>query len=398
MAEALTITHLGHRGDGVAPGPVFVPRALPGEVVDGPRDGDRIPAPRILVPSADRVAAPCPHFRRCGGCALQHASDAFVAAWKVDRVRRALAVSGIVAPVALAHTSPPGTRRRAALKGRKTKRGAVVGFHTAGAHDLIAIPDCRLLSPALMTALPVLDGVTRVAAPRAGEIGLHVTATETGVDLDIAGGKAVGAANLAPFADAFARISAEGEVVTQSAAPVVRIGPARVTPPPGAFLQATAEGEAALRRLVAAISGDAARLVDLFAGLGTFALPSSLTAAVSAWEGDAASVRALSDAAGRMRGRVTVRRRDLFRDPLGADELAGADVVVIDPPRTGAAAQIAQLARAEVDRIAYVSCDPGSFARDAAVLLGAGWRIGPVAVVDQFRWSAHVELVAAFRR
>ena len=395
----LTVRHLGHRGDGVADGPVFVARALPGEVVDGTAEGGRIAAPRILAPSPDRVAPPCPHFRRCGGCALQHASDGAVAAWKVDRVRRALAGRGIAADVALAHTSPPGTRRRAALAGRKTKRGATVGFHAAASAELVAIPDCRLLHPSLMAALPALERLTRLAAPRGGAVGLHVTATETGVDLAVTGAKAVAPAALAPFADAFARITWDGEPALQSVRPVLRLSGVAVEPPPGAFLQATAEGEAALCEAVAAFLGDAARVADLFAGLGTFALPAARRARVDAWEGDATLVAAL-DRAGRAPGlrAVRARRRDLFRDPLTVAELAAYDAVAIDPPRAGAAAQVAALARADVARIAFVSCDPETFARDAATLVAGGWTMGPVAVVDQFRWSPHVEMVAPFRR
>ena len=398
--DALVIRRLGRDGDGVADGPVFVPRTLPGEAVGGARAGGRISEPRILRPSPDRVAPPCPHFRRCGGCALQHASDAFVEGWKVARVRESLARVGIEAVVALAHVSPPNARRRAALKGRKTKRGALVGLHAAGSHDLVAIPDCRLLCPEIVAALPALEGLTRALAPRGAELGLHVTSTETGLDLAVAGAKAVEPAALAPWADRFARITVDGEPALLAARPAIRIGPALVEPPPGAFLQATAEGERALQALVGRIVGDAARVVDLFAGLGTFALPLARRARVEAWEGDPALVEALGRAAARAPGLrpVTARRRDLFRDPVPTDALKGADAAVIDPPRAGAAAQMAALAGSEVGRIASVSCDPDSFARDAGLLVAAGWRMGPVAVVDQFRWSPHVEVVAEFRR
>ena len=390
-----TIRHLGHRGDGVAAGPVFVPRALPGEVVAGEVLGDRIPAPRIVKPSPDRVSPPCPHFRRCGGCALQHASDGLVAGWKADRVRDALAGRGIEADIAAVHTSPPQSRRRAALTGRKTKKGALVGFHAAGSHDLVAIPDCRLLHPALMAALPVLEALTRAVAPRGGAVGLHVTATATGVDLAVTGAKA---ADLSAFAPSFARITVEGEVAAQSVRPEIVLGPARVVPPPGAFLQATAEGEAALVAAVAGVVGPARRVADLFAGLGTFALPLSVGARVEAWEGDAALVEALGAARAPGVQPVAARRRDLFREPLTAEELAGFDAVVIDPPRAGAAAQVATLAGADVGAVASVSCDPATFARDAAALVAGGWRMGPVSVVDQFRWSPHVEMVAGFTR
>lgn len=399
MTAGVTVRRLGHLGDGVADGPLYAARTLPGEVVAGEVVDDRIPAPRILTPSPSRVAAPCPHFRRCGGCALQHASDGFVAAWKVDRVRAALARRGIEAEVALAHVSPPGTRRRAGLSGRRTKKGATVGFRAAGSHEVVAIPDCRLLHPDLMAALPALGRLTRAVAPRGGTVRLHATATETGVDLAVEGAKALVPGDVAPFADAFARIVIDGEPAVMAARPMLRLAGAPVAPPPGAFLQATAEGEDALQAAVAAILGGAGHVADLFAGLGTFALRLARAARVTAFEGDAALVAALAAVAPAAGSRpVEARRRDLFRDPLSADELSAFDGVVIDPPRAGAAAQVATLARADVGRVAFVACDPSTFARDAATLVAAGWRMGAVAVIDQFRWSPHVEVVAGFAR
>ena len=385
----IRVERLDARGDGVA-GDLVLPRTLPGEGVDA--EG------RILRPSPDRVAAPCPHFRRCGGCALQHASDAFVAGWKVARVRDALARQGVEAEAALAHVSPPASRRRAALKGRKTKKGATVGLHAARSHDLVAIPDCRVLRPEIVAALPSLERLTRAVAPRGGEIGLHVTVTEIGLDLDVTGAKDVAPAKFAPFAADFARIAWNGEVLLQSAVPEIALGPARVVPPPGAFLQATEEGQAALVAAVTAALAGAGRVADLFAGLGTFAFPLALGAPVDAWEGAAPQVAALAHGARRAPGTrpVSARRRNLFKDPLTPEELARYDAVVVDPPRAGAAAQMAALARSGVARVASVSCDPGTFARDAAALVSAGWRIGPVSVVDQFRWSPHIELVATF--
>ena len=402
----LTIHHLGHRGDGVArgaEGPVYVPRTLPGEVVDGDRDGDRIPEPRILEPSPDRVAPPCPHFRRCGGCALQHASDLFVARWKAQGVARTLRQAGLGPSFTGVVTSPANARRRAALSGRKTKGGAVVGFHTPRGDDIVAIPECRLLHPDLMAALPALEEITRIAAPRGEEITLHLTRSAAGLDLAIETSKPLDRAAtdaLAPLAAGFARIVWDGEVALQTAPPVLRMAGAPVPLPPGAFLQATASGEAALVARVTEALGGAGRVVDLFAGCGTFTFPAARTAAVTAVEGAAALTGALAAGARGATGLKPVEAvtRDLFRDPLTAGELARFDAAIIDPPRAGAAAQMAELAQSDLSVIAHVSCNPATFARDAAVLAAAGWRMGPVTVVDQFRWSAHVELVAAFTR
>ena len=402
----LTITRLGHQGDGIAAteaGLVFAPRTLPGETVTGARTGDRIPAPKIVTPSPDRVAPPCRHFRRCGGCALQHASDGFVSDWKAALVRDNLARAGIDAEIAGVATSPPNARRRAALAGRKTKKGAEVGFHVPAGHEIVAIPDCKLLHPRILAALPALERITRIAAARGAEVTLHVTEGQDGLDLAIDGAKPFdrdAMLALAPLGQGFARITWNGEPALQQMPPAQVMGRARVVPPPGAFLQATAEGEAALVAHVRGTVQGAARVVDLFAGCGTFTFPAAEIASVDAFEGEADLVAALSDAARHASGLkpVAARRRDLFRDPLTAEELAAYDTAIIDPPRAGAAAQVAELARADLRAIAFVSCHPGTFARDAATLIAAGWRMGPVAVVDQFRWSPHVELVTRFAR
>ena len=402
---ALTVERLDRRGEGVA-GALRVARALPGEVAAGRAEGGRIAAPRILAASAHRVEAPCPHYGACGGCALMHASDAFVARWKAGRVGRALAARGLAAPIAGVATSPPGSRRRATLAGRRLGRGgAVVGFHARASDAVTAIPGCRLLLPSLMAALPACEAIVGVGASRRAAMALTLTDAPEGVDVAARGGRALDAAARARLADlareaGLARLSWDGEVVAQAAPPAQRFGPARVVPPPGAFLQATREGEAALLAVVRAGVAGAARVADLYAGCGTFALPLARAAEVHAVESDAAMLDAL--AAG-WRGapglrRVTTRARDLARSPLAGAELAGLDAVVMDPPRAGAGPQAAALAAGGPARVVSVSCDPASFARDAATLVAGGYALGPVHVVDQFRWSSHVEVAAVLTR
>lgn len=249
LAAQYTIQHLGQRGDGVAAGPVYAPLTLPSEVVTGTREGDRLADVKIVTPSAQRVAPPCPHFKRCGGCALQHASDGFVETWKADLVRTALSHVDLTAQIAQVLTSPPQSRRRAALAGRKTKNGAQVGFHVRGGAEIVAIPNCKLLRPEIMAALPALEQVTRIAAPRGAEVTLHVTATQTGLDLAITEAKPfdrLAMAALAPLAPSFARITWNGETALQQTPPMLRLGRGQVPLAPGAFLQATEAGEAAL--------------------------------------------------------------------------------------------------------------------------------------------------------
>lgn len=400
-----TVERLGHLGDGIAPGPVFVPMTLPGEVVEGDVAGDRMADPKIVTPSSVRVKPDCPHYRACGGCSLMHASDDFVAGWKADVVRTALAAQGLEAPFRPVATSPPQSRRRAALSGRRTKKGALVGFHSRASDTIVEIPGCRLLHPALMAALPLLAEVTTLGASRKGEVALTATVTEGGLDLAVSDGKPLDQSLFSALAalaerSGLARIVWNGEPVVSRHPAAQRFGAARVIPPSGAFLQATEAGEAALVGAVREAVGTAKRIADLFAGAGTFSLPLADGAEVHAVEGEAAMLAAL-DAGWRQASglhRVTTEARDLFRRPLLPDELKRFDAVVIDPPRAGAEAQARELAGADVPVIAAVSCNPVSFARDARILTDAGFAIDWVQVVDQFRWSPHVELVARFSR
>ncbi len=402
---AYRIERLGHRGDGIAAGPVYAARTLPGELVDGPVEGDRIVAPKILEPSAYRVRAPCLHYKACGGCALMHAADSLVAKWKVSVVRDALHARGIAAPDAEILTSPPGARRRATFAGRRLKSGPVVGFHSRASETVTAVPECRGVRPELLAALPAMGEMTRRFGSRKGAVRFFATVGEAGVDIDVSGGAALdgpGRIALAALADThdLARLSYDGEVMVERRPPVQRFGGAAVVPPPGAFLQATEDGEAALLEATLKGVGPARRIVDLFAGCGTFTLPLAAYAEVHAVEGDALMVAALDRGWRRAAGsrRVTTEVRDLFRRPLEPDELDGFDAAVIDPPRAGAEAQTRALAASRVPRIAAVSCNPVSFARDARILCDAGFRVDSLRIVDQFRWSPHIELAATFVR
>ncbi|WP_045393502.1 class I SAM-dependent RNA methyltransferase [Falsirhodobacter sp. alg1] len=401
----LVAERLGHLGDAVAEGPVFIPRILPGEEVEGEVTGDRMPAPRILTPSPDRVSAPCQHYRTCGGCSLQHASDRFVAEWKRAVVVSALAGQGIEADVGEVETSPVRSRRRATLHGRRTKSGALLGFHARGSDALVAVPNCLLLTPVLMAGFPALEALVKVGGSRSAEVSLTVTESLAGLDVSVMGGKPLDVAlhgSLARLAEeqGLARLTWGGETVALRNPPQQQFGAARVAPPAGSFLQATKAGEASLLAFVQGVVGDSRRIVELFAGAGTFTLPMAETAEVHAVEGDAGMIAALDRGWRAAQGlkRVTSEARDLFRRPLDAQELKGFDAIVIDPPRAGAQAQVAALADCKVPRMAMLSCNPVTFARDARILLEAGWKLGRITVIDQFRWSPHVELGAQFTR
>ncbi len=404
----LTIDRLGHLGDGVAQGPdgpVFVPQTLPGEVIDGDVQGDAMPAFRIVIPSVNRVRPPCTHARTCGGCMMQHAADAFVADWKLGIVKGALAGQGLSAEFRPILTSPPRSRRRATVAARRTKGGVLLGFHARGSETLVAVPNCQLLHPDLLAAFPALEALVRIGGSRSAEMALTITTSLSGVDIVVDGGKAADSATqmeLARLAEAhgIARLTWNSETVALRAMPMQRFGRALVAPPPGAFLQATAEGETALLRSVALAVGSARKITDLFAGVGTFSLPLAERAEVHAVESLPAMLAALEKGARGAEGlrRVTTETRDLFRRPLEPDEFKGVEAVVIDPPRAGAEAQMRTIAKSDIPVIAAVSCSPVTFARDAKILVNAGYSLDWVQVVDQFRWSAHVELAARFSR
>lgn len=404
MSE-VPIERLGHLGDGIAPGPLYAARVLPGEVVTGRAEGDRLHDVRIVSPAPDRVAPPCAHYGACGGCALLHASDSFVAAWKVGVLRQALAAQGLAAPEIAVATAPARSRRRAVLHGRRTKKGALVGFHGRGSGVLTAVPGCQVLRPELVALTPALEALVILGGSRKGLLDLAVTWTSAGADVAVRGGKPldrallVALAGWAETADA-ARLTWDDEVIAERRPPWVAMGRAQVVPPPGAFLQAAAEGAAALVAAARAAVGEAARVVDVFAGCGTFALPLAETAEVHAVEGAAPMLAALDRGWRQARGlkRVTTEARDLFRRPLLADELSRFDAAVIDPPRAGAAAQVAEVAQSDLSRVAMISCNPVTFARDAKLLTEAGFALTALTLVDQFRWSPHIELAATLIR
>ena len=395
--ESLTHLGLGRASDGQS----LLPRVLPGEEVEVTQDG----TVRIVTPSPDRVAAPCRHFKSCGGCAMQHANDDFVARWKQDIVEKALSARGLSADFRPIATSPAQSRRRAKLSGRRTKKGAMIGFHAKGSDALVEVPDCKLLSPALIASFPALEALTLLACSRKGEIDLTVTETDHGPDVLIETDKELTPQlriELPSLANQFglSRLEWNDEPVVTINPPTQDFGGTTVVPPPGAFLQATRHGEAALLAAVEEITAKSSRIVDLFAGCGTFTLPLSKRAEVHAVEGEDAMLKALDRGwrEGFQLRRVTTETRDLFRRPLEADELRKFDAAVIDPPRAGAEAQIERLAASDIRTIAMVSCNPVTFARDAQTLTKAGFAMPWVQVVDQFRWSPHTEVVASFTR
>jgi len=401
----MTIERLGHQGDGIAPGPTYVPRTLPGEIVEGIVDSGRMANPRILSPSADRVRPPCRHAKSCGGCALQHVRDDFLARWKVGVVETALQAQGLEAPITGISVSPTHTRRRVTLAARRVKSGVQVGFHGLKSDSIVEMTECHLIRPELLAMLPLVKALTILGASRKGRLAVTLTLLDDGVDIAVSGGKPLGPDMFTQLAErvrdaGVVRLSWGGELVAGFGPVRLTLGPAKVPLPPGAFLQATREGEAALAAAVSEALAGARAVADLFAGAGTFSLSLARTARVHAVESEQNMLQALLEGWRGAEGLklITIDTRDLFRRPLLPDELAKYDALVLDPPRAGAEAQVREIAHSPIGLVAMVSCNPVTFARDAKVLWDAGFSIEWLRIVDQFRWSPHVELVARFVR
>lgn len=407
----MTIEAVGGEGDGIAPGPIYAPFTLPGERVRLAPGGDRREVEAILMASPERVAPPCPHFGACGGCALQHWDHAAYLAWKVERLATTLARQHIETQFLPAFAAEPQTRRRVALHARAGRRDAArVGYKARKSWSLVEIDVCPISDPRIQAALP---DFRRLAAPLfehpKSAPTLHVSLTAAGLDVDItgverkSGGLSADArvrlAEIAAAAD-FARVTLDGEIAYQARTPTVRLGAATVALPPGAFLQATVQAEAAMAAFVRASAAGAERIADLYCGVGTFSFRLAEIAPVYAADGAPDAIRALTTALATAPGLkgVTAEARDLVRRPLLAEEMKRIDVVVFDPPRAGALEQSREIARSGVARAVGVSCNPATFARDAKVLIDAGFRLARVLPVDQFLWSPHIELVGVFER
>jgi len=405
------IEQVGGEGDGVAPGPVFVPFALPGETVLAAGGGERRELVEVLTVSPQRTEPPCPHFFACGGCALQHWAHEPYLAWKVARLAGTLGKERLETEILPAYAEAPGARRRVALHARRGSREAArLGYKIRKSWDLVDIAVCPIADSRIQAAIPQLK---RLAAPLfehpKSAPTLHVTATDTGLDVDISGverrsgglsadARMVLAARAAEAG--FARVTLDGEMAYGERTPEVQLGPARVRLPPGAFLQATPGAEAAMAAFVAESAAGATRIADLYCGVGTFTFRLAEVAPVQAADFAADSVQALLAALATAPGLkgVSAEARDLVRRPVLAEELKKVDVAVFDPPRAGAAEQTAELARSKVARVVAVSCNPATFVRDARRLVDAGFRLERLLPVDQFLWSPHIELCAVFQR
>ncbi len=386
------IVRIAARGDGVSASGKHVAFAVPGDILLDA--GTLEHGPGHQVP-------PCRHFPQCGGCQLQHLTDAAYADYCASRIIGALAQHGLETNIRPTYLSPPRTRRRATLRALKAGGGVQLGFNEAGTNRIVDLRECHVLDPRLFALLKPLRGLlaTILQTKRGGEV--QLTLADQGVDVGLKG-VAVESYDAAEALNAFAeehrlaRLSIDDGIGSETRfepQPVtITLSGTAVALPSGAFLQATADGEAALVACVVDAVGSAARTADLFAGLGTFTL--AMGGRVTAVEAARDAILALKASA----RTIAIEHRDLYRRPLDRNELAAFDAVILDPPRSGAQDQAREIAASPVPRLAYVSCNPATFARDAEILVGGGYSLNWVRPVGQFRWSTHVELAACFSK
>lgn len=425
----LKIESVGGRGDGIGKGEVeidyqraehsvFVPYTLAGEKVRCQPvhvlgEGIGADLVELIEASDDRAEPPCPHFMRCGGCALQHMAEPAYLAWKSALVQTHLRRAGLgETGIAEIRASAAGSRRRADLVMRNSSGKLIIGFHERRSHRIVEVSECPVLHPDIVALIPSMrTRLAQIIAP-GEEAEAVINLVDNGPDILLRLPKDLEMAervSLAEFADEFeiSRITAvigdhpdAMEPVSERRRPAISFAGVSCAPPPGAFLQATASGEEAIRSIVMDALQDAGNIVEFFSGIGTFTLPLAAEKPITAYELDQRAVSAAINAArtARIDHRLTARPRNLMKNPVLTGDLGEFDAALLDPPRAGAKAQIDEIAASGIGRVVYVSCNPATFARDAAVLAGAGFALKTVHPIDQFLWSPHVELVGTFVR
>jgi 23S rRNA (uracil1939-C5)-methyltransferase len=404
VSDILTITRLGRLGDGVAEtaeGPRHIARALPGERVR--EDGGRV---EIVEASARRVTPPCRHFGDCGGCQMQHLERSAYLEWKTGLLAEALQRQSIEAQLQPILSFSPASRRRAVFSALRLPGGVVLGFSREASNRIVGLTQCHVLEPAIAGALPALRRLCAAVLARRGTAKVSVLATPNGLDVAVEQDQPIGekarreAAAISQQED-FARLSVNGETLLELRRPAIRAGKAWIVPPPGAFLQAVDAAEEAMARLGCGHLAGEKRVADLFCGVGAFALRLAGESMVLASDSDGPALAALERAWRETGGglkEVRTLRRDLLRSPVTAGEMKGLGGVLFDPPRAGAEAQAREIALSKVAKVAAISCNPVTLARDLAILLEGGLRIKSITPVDQFHWTPHLEAVALLER
>ena len=398
MSETESIVRIAAKGDGVTES---------GRHIAGAVTGDAIAADNTILPGPHHQQPPCRHFGTCGGCQLQQADDEALRQFVTERVAFAASSQDIaVGELLPTHLSPPRSRRRATLHGMRTAKGAILGFREARSNRVIDLRECHILDPRLFA---LVEPLRRLMSEHAGKgpIDVSLTLCDQGTDCMLTGFTATGLTATEALLDfardnSLARLSLDqgygAETVWEPEPVTITLGTAPVGLPHGAFLQPTVDGEDILVGDARAYLDGAGTIADLFAGLGTFAFALVGPAKLLCVEAARDAHLACKSAANARGLPVHAMHRDLFRNPLTSEEAGRFDAIVLDPPRAGAREQVAQIAASEATRVAYISCNPSSWARDARSLVDAGFRLEKLRPVGQFRWSTHVELTSYFTR
>ncbi len=424
MSEIVEILKIGHEGDGIAEingEAVYVPFTLAGEKVRIERNGNKGALLEIIEAAPERVTPICQYFTKCGGCKFQHMPQEAINDWKSEKIANALGANGINPPPftgegdrvkhggGSASVTPAfaGGRRRAKFNAKRAGQ-LQFGFMAAASNEIVEIDACPILAPTLSASIPKVRELVRSLTQGNENIGVQVTATDTGLDIDLSGFKAISKfnrgelENLARACQAaeIARLTINGEEAFMNNAPILRMGKAIVNLPANAFLQATADCETKLGDTIMEWLGKAKRAIDLFSGIGTFSFRLKEKCETTSYEMNQEAIFALNNAAKALAGGHTLKgfSRDLFRVPVSPLEMKNIDVIVLDPARAGAEAQVKQIVRAKVGKVIYASCEPTSFARDAKILIEGGYKFKNLRAFDQFQFSTHVELVALFEK
>lgn len=400
MIKSIILT-LNSRAEGVTADGTRVPRALPGEEIALGKENKF----KIILPSKDRITPVCAHYKGCGGCSMQHSTQSFIKDWKSNVIKSCLSARGLETIIKPILTSKTNSRRRVTLHGIKTKKSVTVGFFKRNTHELISTPSCELVNPEILSAFSLFEEITLIGATRKSIIEISVTVSKEGLDLNILNGKKLNNQSIMKITglcESFniARITWNEDLLANFLNPTIVFQGIAITPPPNAFLQATEQGQEILITNAMLSVFDSDKVIDLFSGCGTFTLPAAKRSEVLAIDKTKSMLTAIDQAWRETTGlkKVTSRSQDLFKEPVGKEELNSFDAAIIDPPRVGAEAQSHELAKSHIKRISSVSCNPRTFSRDAKILVDSGFKLDWVQPIDQFLWSSHIELVAQFSR
>lgn len=405
----LTIDHVGARGDGISQsdeGAIYVPFTLKGERVSAEVSKSRGALIEVLDKSSSRIAPICQHFGECGGCTSQHMSAEAYSAWKLSIAQDALQKVGIDTPIEMTSNCEAGERRRVTLTAKKTNEGTELGYHQAATNDLVAISECPVASNKITDHLAHLNDIARVITLHSKPTQLTVTALDNGLDVSVSGEFAIGENEIQAVikkvvaGKVIKRLTFNDQVLVETEPLTTTFSDITVFPPAGSFLQASKRAELLMVDIVSKHLKSSKKIADLFSGCGTFTFQLAKKSQVHAAEMSGAALNTIDNAFRIQQGlkQITTERRDLVRRPLMRDELKHFQGAVFDPPRAGAETQAKQLARSVVKKVAAVSCNPTSLARDLTILIDGGFKIKSITAIDQFLFSPHVEVVALLER